>query len=383
MSTIRAALANAARLVLGRLATFLVPNQLHLIQKIEPLSSLVRELQQELAAVRAIAYEARRVDLVKFGDMSLFMYVNDLAYRVVSSDRKNYPLAKHLQMIRSRNSSNRVTRRTESLFNLRTTDDYEPWTDVLHILFGHYWMHSLDFVYIDVGCQFGAHALEAANFIRSCGKRNKTICFEPGIAGSLVEDNIALNGLENLVRFEALAVSNGTFPSILYAETGHSENNRIVNRILEEEDLSYIVRTISIDEYMSNLGFPEAVNLIVKIDTQGGEYEVLQGMQEVRKEKFTTFIMEFTPWALASRVDPARFLADICKEGYVLDLYQLKSSPPAEEAMLEGGCPIGALDCEQFVSDVASRPEMWTDLLVIPEKLPGATELLERLGIGV
>ena len=131
------------------------------------------------------------------------------------------------------------------------------------------------------------------------------IAFEPGIAGELLPYNVELNGLQDTVTVERLAVSFASLPTLFFYEAGNSEDSRILERkTIYKRTKALTVRCTTVDDYLAahHLDcFP-----IVKIDTQGAEPDVLEGMQQTRTAKPVPIILEFSPWHL--QVDPGEFV---------------------------------------------------------------------------
>ena len=304
--------------------------------------------------------EFTRVDLVDMGRLKIFMYVDDLAYRSVPPSLRNYQMTREDRL--------QVQRRKGGDDAGGPPDACEPIGTVLK----HYWLHGLDFVYVDVGCQYGTSALAVADFIRASGRPNRVVAFEPGVARDLVAFNIEMNGFEDLVTFEEMAVSDLCGPTLMFCERAHSENNRIVNRAWDRETRSYVVRATSLDAYLERKGI--ASHAVLKIDTQGAEYRVVQGMAETIRGRLATFVMEFTPWALAPMVDPEAFCRELMEAFVAVDLMTLdyKHASLRRRRIRPDEIPA-------FVREVAARPGKWTDLLLVPKKLPGAEDLLAKV----
>jgi FkbM family methyltransferase len=225
----------------------------------------------------------------------------------------------------------------------------------------HYWSERLPVTYIDVGCKYGTGALVTALYIADRGYTNRVIAFEPGLAAGLVEANIRLNGMEGHVTFERMAVSDTTGLTIMFGESGHTENCRIVNRDVSTETDSWVVDTVSLDDYLAQRGVDG--HLVVKIDTQGAEWQVIQGMQRALAERLVTYLTEFTPWAIGTTIDPVEFLIRI---GEGADLVEMASAHRL----------IRPADYTQFAAAVDATPGRYTDILVIPARLPGRDRLL-------
>lgn len=308
--------------------------------------------------LRAIALERRRIDLVQLGPFRLFMYTDDVAYQRLPA-----------------NARSRSLHTPANTGNDAASD--ESGHGVIAAVLSHYWSNGLDATYVDVGCQYGASALGVAAFQRRAGRPVRTIAFEPGIARDLVPANFALNGFAEEIVFEPSAVAAATSPILMFGEASTTENNRIVNRRADTEACSWVVPATSIDDYVERHRI--AMPLVVKIDTQGAETEVLDGMKQVLRDRLVSCVMEFTPWALTDRFDPVLFLLELSRDLVVLDIGTLSLNLTGASA---GACQrIETGDAEAFVDRLFTQPVKWTDLLLLPRQLPRLDSLLAALGV--
>jgi FkbM family methyltransferase len=323
----------------------------------EAIEAQFKDLSRTLVELQAAFKKLEvRIDLVDLGPLKVFHYTDDFVYQRFPPAARNYQLkAEDLRQARNRPKTNTV----DELYDLPLSD-----SSLMGLLMAHYWKWDLDFVYLDVGCQYGTTAMKVALAIASCGKQARVVAFEPGKAGELAPFNFALNGFGDWLVFEPLAVSNLTAPSILYGETGHTENNRIVNRQPGSEAYSRVVNATTIDDYLRSRGIDSHV--IIKVDTQGAEPEVWAGMERTREDRYTTAVLEFTPHALVTRVDPLEFLKMIGRDSEIHDLRpSIRRVDPASFG--------------DFTERVSKSRDGWTDLLIVPRKLPGFEELARRL----
>jgi len=117
---------------------------------------------------------------------------------------------------------------------------------------------------------------------------------------------------------------------------------------------------------------------VVKVDTQGAEWEVWRGMQGTVASRPVTVMTEFTPWTFEGRAHPSTFLREISARYHLIDLRPRNMS---------GGVDETALDCfrvppehiDRFVELVAGSSCGWTDLLCIPRAPSWSEDLLEAL----
>jgi FkbM family methyltransferase len=164
--------------------------------------------------------------------------------------------------------------------------------------------------FLDVGADFGWYTVIASKRV---GPKGRVIAFEP-VPGNLefLRRNVAANRCEN-VRAEPVALSNKagtlTFHLSRYNLGDHS--------MLDAKDRpdSIEVPATTLDEYLKD--DPGQIALI-KIDTQGAEGFILEGMREtLRKHPEMAIYMEFTPSALRQTgFDPEAVLRQFGDRGY-------------------------------------------------------------------
>lgn len=123
-------------------------------------------------------------------------------------------------------------------------------------------------VFVDVGSSVGAYPLHFASHFR------RVIALEPSReAFSVLNENIALNGIEN-VRTENRSAWNRSGTVRLY----HARHMVNWSSTFESPDFD-VVEAVRLDELLSN----ENKIDIVKVDVEGSELEVVQGGLEVLK----------------------------------------------------------------------------------------------------
>lgn len=320
---------------------------------LQELLDRISSLESELSQIKKIATFRRRVDMLDFGLARAFVYTDDLCYIQASKEHKRFgtepgPLLED------------EPREINSCYD----DETQP---LLAVLLAHYWKQKLDFVFVDIGCQYGFSAMSVARMIKTFAKDNRVFAFDCGIAGDLVPFNLLLNGLQDRIVFERLAVSDRPGPRTIFMDMSHSEDNRIVNPTVDRAPFSTVVMSTSLDEYVR---FRE--HLIVKVDTQGAEPEVFAGMQRLMKERFVTILTEFTPHAMRSRVNPAEWLAALSPDFFIFDAHNVHPTSNLYHRMPE-------VRLEGFVERVDANDTKHTDLLLVPKKLPGVEDLVSRV----
>lgn len=316
------------------------------------------------------------IDFVDIGKHQILIYTDDLAYSWVLDDQQHKSSLEH-----AINISKKGFKYANVDLSTVTCDN------IIYHVIKHYWDHALPFYYLDIGSQYGTgafnfsamyksddygigssegrSALDIGSFIKANDQTQQVISFEPGIAGELLQANVDLNGLSETVTVERQAVSFSCMPTLLYYEIGHSEDCRILERFTERTR-SMVVRCTSVDDYLAShhlTGYP-----IVKIDTQGAEMEVLEGMKHTSAALPVPIMLEFSP--LIIHDDPVDFLKLLGTDALIFDLPVLADSKIT--AIQED-------DFGSFISDVTARKFSWTDLLIMPNNLPFIDELLAKI----
>lgn len=317
-------------------------------------------LEQRLQALSQTIQSGRRVDMVDFGELRVFMYTDDLGYRQIDERYKH----------KTTGRDDRDLSQPRRLPAERYANPAEP---LISLLLSHHWIHGLDFSVIDVGCQYGTSAMAIAQVVLASDRNNHVFAFDPGLAGELAAFNISLNRLDGRVTYERMAVSDNDIPSIVFCESGHSENNRIVNRSAGVEGRSYVTRCTSLDGYVNKHNLSGSI--IAKIDTQGGEIEVFRGMTELRCSRHVTCITEFSPHPISTREDPEQWLRAVSANCAVFEIHGIDAFLDATHQLR----PIQHAEMGAFVKELMERPDPYTDMLILPETLPGFQDLVSRL----
>lgn len=159
-------------------------------------------------------------------------------------------------------------------------------------------------VVLDVGANVG---LVARQFASCVGTTGRVIAFEPDAKTAVfLRRNIRrLPQVE--VHDTALSDSNGTAQFFLDPRSGTS--NSLAEREVEGEVVT--VTCVTLDHFLERFPLPRIS--LIKIDVEGAESRVLNGMKEtLEKHPETCLILEFGPHnqEMAS-VSPADFLAQI------------------------------------------------------------------------
>jgi len=167
-------------------------------------------------------------------------------------------------------------------------------------------------VVVDIGAYVGYYSLIAARLV---GQKGAVYAFEPAPDNfTLLIKNIEVNEFHNIVAVQK-AVSNKTGRDRLFLSsdpTWHSMYDR-------HEKESIDVEVTSIDHFFQNIIRP--VDL-VKIDAEGSEMKVLEGMLEtIKGNPSLKIITEFSPGQLQrSGSSPEEFLRNLVGCGFKIYL---------------------------------------------------------------
>lgn len=164
-------------------------------------------------------------------------------------------------------------------------------------------------VFIDVGANIGWYSVHAARLV---GPRGQVVAFEPEPNNlHLLRKNVEANGLTN-VTVDERGLSNEAGSFKLFLE---KDNLGMHSLVMEHGGQRYInVNTIRFDDYWNDRG---GIRLI-KIDTEGAEGMILDGMREtLKRQKNLDLIFEFAPHRLVkSGFDPEKLLSDLYALGF-------------------------------------------------------------------
>lgn len=142
-----------------------------------------------------------------------------------------------------------------------------------------------DAVFVDVGAYIGFYSLMV-----SCMYPDIRVCaFEPQkTAIEKFKKNIILNNIKNIEVYDcAIADLNETLP--LYINKFPEQTS--LHKPVIQQGHSYNVQVKRLDDLLTVKG----KEIIVKIDTEGYEFEVLKSMTEIIKNNVCTIYFEYNP----------------------------------------------------------------------------------------
>jgi FkbM family methyltransferase len=184
---------------------------------------------------------------------------------------------------------------------------------------------------VDVGANIGYYTLVFADL---AGPSGRVIAFEPDpdLYGAAVE-NVRRNGKADTVRLHNCAL--GAQPAELHLLRGqfNSGDNRL-RRADPETARAIAVRVMRLDDVLA----AEKVDLI-KIDVQGWECDVFEGMGQTLARNLETLKVYFEFWPHGIRQagrDPREAVAILRRFGY--SIYRRERATPVTDAELERYC---------------------------------------------
>jgi len=190
-------------------------------------------------------------------------------------------------------------------------------------------------IVLDLGANIGYYTLL---FSKLVGNGGKVFAFEPGPENfALLKKNVEMNKIKNVV-LEQKACSKKTGKAFLYRD--ESPGRHTIYR--RPDGTKYVqVEVISLDDYFKN--FNKNIDF-VKMDIQGSEGSVIQGMSSILKEnQKVKMVVEFSPWRLKMfDTEPKEFLGTVISHGfkiYNLDEKLQKIQEDKPEILLEKYTP--------------------------------------------
>lgn len=145
-------------------------------------------------------------------------------------------------------------------------------------------------VVYDVGAHHGLMTIIASKL---AGLQGKVISFEPNPKARIyLNENLKLNQVSGVI-VEDAALSSANGDSNFYVQSGDvSWNSTIVKDFSGSGDDVIVVKTMTLDEYVSSSNHKPDV---IKIDTEGSEFMILNGARQTLMEYKPVLIMEFNP----------------------------------------------------------------------------------------
>ncbi len=138
-------------------------------------------------------------------------------------------------------------------------------------------------IIIDIGAGIGEFAIQAAVECPGC----QIVGFEPFPESvDLFQRNILINSLTNI---EAVAAAVSSHPGEMVLDT--SSGNPLQFKTRLDDKAGNPVRTIQLVDFLRNRNIPEVE--IVKLDCEGGEYDILLPLPPEDLRRFKRIVMEY------------------------------------------------------------------------------------------
>lgn len=209
-------------------------------------------------------------------------------------------------------------------------------------------------VYVDVGANIGYYTLVAAQRV---GPEGKVFAFEPDPANfALLQNNVALNRLSQVQVF-ACALYHQDAEGHLFLSADNFGDHRVY-----QADTARQTHRIPLRHGDTQLGALTDRIDFLKIDTQGAEYFVVKGLQQLiqKNRQHLSMILEFCPYGIrhsgADGHELVRLLEDFGLQLQIID-HQQECLIPARYHHLH-----------EWVSRMADEPanEGFVNLLLLP-----------------
>ena len=292
----------------------------------------------------------READLVDFGGISAFMFRGDHEYERVPARSRNYPTEDHERDMASGKKPSAPGPGAECAVSPALKKAMECC-----------WQVGLDFALIDVGCHYGILSSELAAFVKQRGKPGRIRAFDCGPAGELAARNFKLNGVDGIVSFEKKAVAGAAGPLSVFYDPAHTEDCH-VNVRKHGRYSSYEADAVTLDGYLAG----REEKFIVKIDCQGAEMLVFDGMKSVM-ERGPVIVTELVP----------EIAEDMGKDW--IGFFEARSGDYLLVAMEEGGpayeVPPGSLN--HLRARLLGTENRYCDILMVPRQSGVSGQMLD------
>ena len=235
----------------------------------------------------------------------------------------------------------------------------------------HCYQHGLDFDFLDIGANLGIQGLAQATLHKRCGWSKKVYLFEPGEIAVLLEQSVARNRISDIATVVHAAATDRAGTETFYFLPKASGGSSLLARKVFDPEIKTDVKTttvqgVTIDDFVRQ-HVRKTPALIVKIDTEGADFKVLEGMRETMRERLVIAQIEFIPHLVESYASPAARLAELARE------FVLVNVGHGEQRSIIAS---GGLD--SFVEE-ARRALHPPDIFLIPRRLPHSATLLETI----
>ncbi len=215
-------------------------------------------------------------------------------------------------------------------------------------------------VIAEIGANIGYYALLEASII---GEKGKIYAIEPFPSNfNLLQKNIKLNSYDKIIEPYNIAISNYSGKEKLYVTTKHN----LCNMLATEADEFVEVKTETLDNFIKNKQTPD----LIRMDIEGFEYYVLEGMRKTMRQcNSCKIFIELHPYQMDQKgLDFKKPIKTIFDLGFK-PKYIVKEHGPLKEESYEYNQPL-----EKFFEFLKEKG------LLPPEYTHGFGLFLEKTG---
>ena len=185
----------------------------------------------------------------------------------------------------------------------------------------HYWQKQIDFACIDVGANIGMTAIIFAIFHKRCGRANRIFAFEPGEVFPLPEKSMEVNRVSDIVTCVQAAASDMSGTAQFYLTPAQSPASSLLAAAVHRPEVTLhkpvVVKTVTLDEFLD--ARERTSGIVAKIDAEGADFKVLDGMKKTISDRLCTVQIEFFPSLIDTYADAVARLASLTADFHLLD----------------------------------------------------------------
>jgi FkbM family methyltransferase len=335
------------------------------------------------------------IDLVDFGDIQIFMFKNDNLYNLnVTAERKGRSPRDYQCWLRD-------NKFIPSPVRPGAVEEINSARYALSLVTVHFWQQKIPFRILDIGAFVGDFSLRMGNLARTFGEKTQVHAFDPTEAGSLIPFNIALNGLNDFVHHENIAVSDVDGPLLLHAIRGlsdatatsskgthhfsmgtlfnfftHSSRKgaflqKIASYLTPKKKYSLLVPSVRLETWFAERAITGSI--FAKIDIEGIDAVVFESLRCLTAGSHLVSIVEFNPYVFDSFAEAGKRLREWDRDFIIFDIWYSPNPCFCRRVILDNGPLV-------FISEIAEKRIFnYTDLLLLPRTLPGVNDLAARL----
>ena len=173
---------------------------------------------------------------------------------------------------------------------------------------------------VDIGAHIGYFTLLFSKWV---GKKGKVFSFEPDVNNfKFLSKNILANQSKNVTVFNK-AISNKDETTYLYLNSENTGDNRILDFYVDDLDSSREKIKVECVRLDSVIPTDQRID-VIKIDVQGAEMLVLQGMDTFLTNSLEQYMLiEFWPFAIEkSGFTPKEMLKKIKEMGFEIFIFE-------------------------------------------------------------